>query len=283
MNEQQVASPENGEYLAAAAMPDFSNVLRSAFINKDELPAGLDFSKAVVDVGANNGAFSHEFGKLFPHIPIIAIEPIPELAAKLWRAAKSLGVTNIAVMQLGVDEHYRKAQLNVARHADWGVSSLLEFNTENLENDPYWKRRSDLYHEDSITIETVPLSTILDAFAVKNVEFIKVDTQGFDMRVMRSMGPHLKSLRAGMVEAASCDYTRLYSGGEETLQEILPELQRLGQKVYAIKPNDRGANEYNVYFHGPGVDWQNTEQELRLLDCGIYGGKYYWNNPSNRL
>lgn len=279
-----MAGPQTHALRSGEADPfPIEATIRDSIANAGEYKVEKGFDKVVVDVGANNGAFSHDLARAFPDATIIAIEPIPDLAARMWRAAKKMDIHNIVVVQLGVDEVCREARLNVARHADWGVSSLLKFKEDNLKNDPYWSRRSDLYHEDEITIRTVPLEAILQYFGVKSVEFLKVDTQGFDLKVVRSLKSYVKSVRGGMVEAASCDYTRLYDGGEETLLEILPELDRLGLKIYAVKPNDRGANEYNVYFHAPGQNWKALEKELDLLNNGIYGGKYYWNNPSNKL
>jgi FkbM family methyltransferase len=233
----------------------------------------------VIDVGANNGEFLMPIAARLPDVPIIGIEPIPELFDLLKCKADTLQHANIDLQRVAIDTVARTANFNVAKHADWGVSSLLDFNKQSISSNEYWAGRPDLFFDDSIVTPVVRLDTLLEQGGYDHVGFIKIDAQGVDLRVLESMGQFLSRLDGGMLEAPATPYSSLYDD-EPVLLEVLVFLRDHGFQTYAIKANDPACAEVNVFFHRNGLNWQELEQRLQLRGIPIYDGKHYWHIPS---
>lgn len=234
----------------------------------------------IIDVGANRGDFLFQVAARSPSVTVIGIEPIPELYDELAIKKDSLNLPNIELLKKAINTSEGFAKFHVARHADWGVSSLLNFDSDNISKNEYWAQRSDLYFEDEIDVEITRLDTFLIEAGYNHIDFIKIDAQGVDIKVLESLGDLLKNVDAGMLEAPTTRGAALYSN-EPTLKDVLDFLERNGFEPYAIKPNDPACAEVNVFFNRVGLDWQEIENRLNLRGIPIYDGKHYWHVPSS--
>jgi FkbM family methyltransferase len=234
----------------------------------------------ILDVGANSGDFLFPVAARSPSIPVIGIEPIPELFEGLGARREVLNLLNVELQCTAIDTAPRSARFNVARHADWGVSSLLEFDRQSLADDEYWALRSDLYFDESIDVKVVRLDALLEEAGYDHISFIKIDAQGVDLRVLESLGKLLPCVDAGMLEAPTTCNSTLYQG-EPSLHEVLTFLDQNGFEPYAIKSNDPACAEVNVFFNRRGVDWREMETSLNLRGVPLYDGKHYWHIPSS--
>jgi FkbM family methyltransferase len=235
----------------------------------------------IIDVGANEGAFVLEILDKNPNVFVLAIEPIPELCAQIRAKALEIGrSTDVEVLTCAVDMQERQAEFNVAVHADQGVSSLLNLSDSEIQKDDYWKTRSDLYFDKKIQVQVRRLDNILSELGISHVSFVKIDVQGLDVQVLRSMGEYLSRVDCGMLEITSTLGKRLYEGEEYDLRRALNDLEVMGFEVYSIKPNDPASNEFNIFFCRKGVDYKQLEQTLSLPLVQLYSGKNYWHAPS---
>lgn len=234
----------------------------------------------IIDVGANSGEFLFPMAARVPSLPVIGIEPIPELFEVLETKAGVLNAGNVKLWKTAIDISPRNAKFNVAKHADWGVSSLLDFNQDSLSKNEYWTQRSDLYFEDAIDISVQRLDKLIENSGYDHVSFIKIDAQGVDLRVLESLGKYLSTLDGGMLETPTTRYSALYND-EPTLLEALEFLRKNNFQPYAIKPNDPSCAEVNIFFHRNGIDWEKMEDRLMLRGIPIYDGKHYWHVPSS--
>ena len=233
----------------------------------------------ILDIGANNGDFLFKIAERCPSIPVIGFEPIPELYDGLAIKKETLGLTNVDLMQTAVNTNAGVAKFNVARHADWGISSLLEIDSSSVSKNEYWSKRPDIYFDQSIEVNVQRLDEILLASGYDHVSFIKIDAQGVDLKVLESLGSFLANVDAGMLEAPTTSKSALYSN-ESNLHEVLNFLEKNGFEPYAIKPNDPACNEVNIFFNRVGLDWQEIESRLNLRGIPLYDGKHYWHIPS---
>ncbi len=234
----------------------------------------------ILDVGANSGDFLFPVAARSPSISVIGIEPIPELFEELGARREVLNLLNVELRCTAIDTAPRSARFNVARHADWGVSSLLEFDRQSLADDEYWALRSDLYFDEAIDVKVVRLDALLEEAGYDHVSFIKVDAQGVDLRVLESLGALLPCVDAGMLEAPTTRNSALYTD-EPSLHDVLTFLDEHGFEPYAIKSNDPACAEVNVFFNRRGVDWREIETKLNLRGVPLYDGKHYWHVPSS--
>lgn len=237
----------------------------------------------ILDIGANHGDFALAVAAARPDITVVAVEPISELCAHIQARSLEMGVDNLIVVEAAIDEVPRAAVINVSQHADWGVSSLLPFDSRTVADNPYWRGRSDLYYDEERRTDVRRLDDVLETFGDCAILFAKVDTQGLDLRVLKSLGARLSTLGAGMMETSTCASTRLYDGEVDDLVCTLNWLSANDFDVYAIKPNDHACNEVNVFFHRRGTDWQKMESDLHLKGIPLYDGKHFWHMPSSDL
>lgn len=227
----------------------------------------------IIDVGANEGDFAIEAARKNPDLTVIAFEPIPQLRDLIQTRAKNAQVENLIVRDEAILDEPGIVQLNIANHADMGVSSLLSFDKQNISEDDYWRSRTDLYHEDRICINAERLDNILVELGLESVEFIKIDAQGVDLRVLQSLGRFRP--KAGMLEAATTRFKALYIG-EPDLFETLQSLRESKYEIWEIKPNDPACAEVNVYFTDKSVNIRDIESRYSLMDIPLYGDKHYW-------
>lgn len=236
-------------------------------------------NSCILDVGANNGDFIFPLAARLPSMSFLGIEPIPELFDHLEAKRTELNLQGVRFRRLAIDETPRRARFNVARHADLGVSSLLDFNTDSLKRNEYWQGRSDLYFDEEIEVDVVRLDTLMEEAGFDHVSFIKIDAQGVDLKVLASLGKYLGAVDGGMLEVSTTRSSVLYHD-EPLLRDVLEFLDAHGFEPYAIKPNDPACAEVNVYFNRKGLDWQAMEAQLQLRGVELYDGRHYWHVPS---
>lgn len=124
-----------------------------------------------IDVGANIGLYCCPASKkLFPKGIVVAIEPDPENFSFLNKNKNINGLENLLIHQLAV--------------ADFCGSGSLFLNSEN---------RGDhrIYDEDEkrieIKVKIITLDKLLLTNGIKNVDIVKIDTQGADFKVLKGM------------------------------------------------------------------------------------------------
>nr|AXL04863.1 glycosyltransferase [Aeromonas hydrophila] len=235
----------------------------------------------VIDVGANNGDFFIPIYSENKNILFLAYEPIPELMNNL--KAKVSGKKNVILRQVALSNECGTGILNISNASDWGVSSLLEFNSENIDNNLYWKERSDLHFTSHIEVKITSLESELDGIRFDRIRFIKIDSQGLDVEILSSLGRYIDKVDAGMLEVPSSLSQSLYNGEKYDLRKALNYLNQNNFHIYKIKPNDECCNEFNVFFKRKDIDITILENELELCKTTIYNGKDYWHMPSMEL
>lgn len=253
--------------------------MKSSKINAENKVEDADI---IIDVGANKGEFSFAIASRNPNIHVLAIEPILELSNDIQNRALKENIKNIEVLNIAIDNIEKKADFYVADHADLGVSSLLTFDSDLINKDPYWRKRSDLYFDRTIQVNVLRLDSLLNKRNIHRIRFIKIDAQGVDLNVLESLGEYLKITDAGMLEIPATLKTKLYQGENYDLTSAFYFLNQYNFKIYCIKPNDHAANEYNVFFCKSGLEPDEIEENLKLNGIQLYDGKHFWHLPSNK-
>lgn len=236
----------------------------------------------IIDVGSNYGEFALEIAARNPWAQVVAIEPNTNLSKKIKETCDLKNITNIELINFAIDKNEGTCSFHISDHADSGISSLLEFEKEKINNDPYWSNRKDLHFDRKIEVQVKRLDSILNDKKINKIRFIKIDAQGVDLNVLESLGSYLEITDAGMLEVPGTLENNLYSGETADLKKTLNTITKLGFKIYAIKPNDHAANEFNIFFCKENICWKKMEEELHLKNLNLYDGKNYWHYPSNK-
>ena len=188
----------------------------------------------VLDVGANIGQF-REFLRLFLGYRgrIVSFEPIRELYERIEALAR--GDPGWTAHQLALGEVNSSATINV--FAERTLSSLLDRDEDKLRAMGYSKylRETELARTEEVPVRR--LDAIIDEYvpAAAARIFLKSDTQGFDMHVVRGATGCLHRIAALQVELS---IRQVYKGAP-SYSEALTELTSLGFEITGMFPVQR--------------------------------------------
>ncbi len=196
----------------------------------------------VIDVGANIGQY-HEFLRLHMEYAgeIVSFEPVQEMYDTIAR--RSAVDPKWAVHKLALGDADRAATINVL--AERTLTSLLPRNEQSLRSMGYEKYVRETELERTEAVEVRRLDGLIDSIvhAGRRV-FLKSDTQGYDMQVIRGASGCLDRLLAIQVELP---VREVYQGAGNYL-EALAELTAMGFDPTGFFPvqRDRTLRVVNV-------------------------------------
>jgi FkbM family methyltransferase len=155
-----------------------------------------------IDVGAHLGEKTFASAEANPSLRVYAFEPVLRLAAqRLGR------LPNFVVVPMAVAEHDGCADFYLNEFP--AASSLLPFDPDGLAG---WRGGDVLKIERKLTVPTIRLDTFLNVMAIPKVQFLKIDAQGADLAVIRSLGKRLKDVDKISLEV-QINPVPLYAGG----------------------------------------------------------------------
>ena len=187
----------------------------------------------VIDVGAYDGAeVTVPFAKSGEHT-IYAIEPIPDLAKKLEeRSLSGVSVFNFAIdLQDGVASFFV--------NQDRQTSSLLPAVVSERWSD----YAENLCQESVIDVPVKRLDTFIKENQIEEVDFLKIDTQGNDLNVIKSAGSSIHRVKRLSLEV---QLTPLYDGGS-TKDDVIEYLEARGFRLSQSSLQTNGLEE-NLEF-----------------------------------
>jgi FkbM family methyltransferase len=126
-------------------------------------------------VGAFHGATSRELRKLYPRARIINCEPDPDTFAVLDRGTSDPGIINL---QTAVGDTHGYATLNRYRSPD--TNSLLPFEPEAVARMPHLASGVG-----EVQVPITTLDAIAATLALPQIDYVHVDTQGYEDRLLR--------------------------------------------------------------------------------------------------
>ena len=185
----------------------------------------------MIDVGASNGVCSKHFeGKVY------AFEPCPKNFKQLQRLRTDLyqPIQKAIDIQNGVTTFYESNYTN--------SSSLLKFSEEGLNN---WKcpsLKGGLETIKSYYVETIRLDTFLDSVNHKGqIDFIKIDAQGNDFNVIKSLGKYLQDVLLLQCEVQITKYELYKNSSDKT--KVQEYMQSKGFQLVNVKSWSSGQEE----------------------------------------
>lgn len=184
------------------------------------------------DVGAHLGETTLKHALTDPSLTVYAFEPIPELARKL----DDMAPDNYHVYDDAIDESFAVVPFYV--HGANETSSLLPFNEEGK---AAWG--ASFGDTNIINVKTFRLDWFMDFHNIDRVDYIKIDTQGNDLAVVRSLGERIKDVDAIMAEV---QLQPLYRGAA-TKDEMLAYMTEHDFVLTRSTVQTRGKEE-NLYF-----------------------------------
>lgn len=211
---QFVIARENNHYITDAASYLFSGSAASArmtfdgasyepeitFLMRKLVRAG----DVVLDIGANVGLHTALLSELVGDGRVVAFEPVSEMAARLSANCAFNRARNVTLVESALGEEAGSAEIQVSL-GDPGMEG-----TNSMIASVHVANRPDRYKP-----RTIPVSRLDDIAAklgvAERIDFIKIDTEGFEPMVIRGGLETLRRTRPAMlIEAHS---TRLANVG----------------------------------------------------------------------
>ncbi len=203
--------------------------------------AGIDL---VLDVGANEGQYALELRKLGYAGPIVSFEPIAEVGRRLRANLAGDRAWEHRACALGAEDGTAVIQVG----AETATSSLLKPSE-------YLVARAD--HARSVRSEEVRvarLDTLFEASWRGRRIWLKLDTQGYEMNVLRGAEASLAEVGVLQLELS---LKPLYEG-EPGFLEVAGWLAGRGLEMVGLEPGFVEAStgrllQSDVFFARPGV------------------------------
>ena len=199
----------------------------------------------IFDVGANTGLSTKNF--INSNNFIYSFEPIPYLCEYYLFPLRS---SNYFVIQKAVSDFNGRATFNIAKQdysltdgSLYGCSSLHQFS-EDLNSK--WPGRKDFEFFEEIEVDTIRMDKFIKENNIGKVDYLKCDTQGNDLKVLKSFGNYIKVLYSGTIECVNKN--SLYKDVDNSLDSATYFLESVGFNITDIQSNDKFNNEVNVSF-----------------------------------
>jgi FkbM family methyltransferase len=187
-----------------------------------EFQSLLNYKQGLVvyDIGANIGEFAR-FSARFPSVSeVYCFEPGKKVFWELRNRTEKF--RNIKCYQLALGDKNGRQKMYV--NAFSVSSSMLPMESIHMEEFP---QSRDIYEEE---VQVVTLKQAVDEHNLLPPDFIKMDVQGFEDRVIRGGENIVKMSRYCMLELS---LTRLYEGSL-LIDEVNSLMRRLGFRLVKI-------------------------------------------------
>jgi FkbM family methyltransferase len=122
--------------------------------------------RTLLDVGANIGGFAQRFLRIFPECVPTLIEPNPFCVEELQK--------------LPFERHAFAASADPGRASLHLSKQWLQSTGASL-----YRENTDYFRDDLLLVQEVDKARIDDAFAGRRFDFVKIDTQGSELDVLR--------------------------------------------------------------------------------------------------
>lgn len=189
-----------------------------------------------VDVGANTGEWTTmwlKYGQ--PHARGVLFEPIPALHQQLERRfGQNNGIT-------------------VVNAAVGNVTGVLPFFIDETFNETSsLAAPADGHDVRRLSVPVCTLSETLPAMGFTEVDFLKIDAEGFDGRVLRGAQTLLAS---GSIRAIQFEYNSSWAAAGSTLTETLSFLRSYDYDTFLLRSD--GLHPFNIAKYGEFFRYAN--------------------------
>lgn len=212
---------------------------------------GAGVSETWIDIGAHNGESSFAYAQQNPRLKVYAVEPNLRIASKLVGL-----LSNYVVIPMAVAERDGSADFNVSAYDQ--ASSLLPFSEDGLRG---WDGQ-DLKTISVARVPTIRLDTLMDVLHIDTVDFLKIDTQGMDLAVLRSAGERLKCVRKIRLEVW-VGQVPLYVGAPSKC-EVVNFLEDAGFMLTHCEEQTRGREQNLTFARSEGLARESSRRGERI-------------------
>ena len=188
----------------------------------------------VLDIGANEGQFAEEIRKYGFKKDILSYEPMTSAYKKLSKKSKSSN--NWKIYNNGFGDKVGQKTLNISQNSV--SSSILSLNKKSLIYEP----KSKYVAKETINLTTLNKVLTQNKFKKKKI-FVKIDTQGYEKKILLGASKVLKKIKGIMLEVS---VVAIYKG-ERDFIEMIKFMKKKGFYVWAIERGFSNKNTGRVF------------------------------------
>lgn len=204
---------------------------------------------AVLDIGANVGLHTVFLSKLVDVGRVIAFEPVSEMADRLSANCAFNRVDNVTLVRAALGEETGEATIQ-ANLGDPGMEG-----TNSMIASVHVANRPDRYEERTIPVKR--LDDIAGELGIsERIDFVKIDTEGFEPMVIRGALETLRKTRPAMLIEAHSNRLKEVGLTFGWYTETFPDYH-----IYIIHP----VTPANPYLHLQPLDGEPPEIAVNLL------------------
>lgn len=192
-------------YLALKIIGTYQRLMGKGVIKKEYFRSFLPEKPVILEAGAHKGSDTVELAKMWPKGTIHAFEPVPEIFKKLVK--NTCNCNNVLCYQLALGNVKGSDEMYISTGASDGSSSLLP-PKKHLEMFPI------VYFDEKIQVSIVTLDDWARENNIKTIDFLWLDLQGMELKVLQSGCSILKTVKAIYSEVSSIEgyeHQNLYS------------------------------------------------------------------------
>lgn len=187
-------------------------ITRSSYINSPS-PIESELKKlfneedtiTIFDIGSCEGEDSIRYSKLFPRASIYAVEPLAKNISILKENLSKFSVKNVTILPLAISDRRGEETFFVSSGRPEKASNNLDWDYGNkssslLEPDRHIEYFPWLRFSEKVEVSVDTLENICEKFDITSIDFIHMDVQGAELKVLQGAGAFLKRVKALWLE-----------------------------------------------------------------------------------
>ena len=171
------------------------NFLKSKNINKFH---------TFFDVGGHRGETIEYFGKKFNIDNIYSFEPSPinfqYLKENVEKYKKKLQIKSIVIENIGIGKEKNFKNFNQSNESSSSSFKNVNSKSKYLKKKKLFFNLKNLYFKNSFKIELKTLDEYIYEKNIKNIDFLKIDTEGYEFEVLQGLKDNFNKVKFILLE-----------------------------------------------------------------------------------
>jgi FkbM family methyltransferase len=212
--------------------------------------------RVVFDVGAHVGHWSTLVSTLYPACQVHAFEVVPATFARF--VANTAGIPTIVANRVGLSDEAGEISMNVSANTSDSTACKI----------PAMKCH-DSYYGEVVIGHAIKGTTYVEERGIERIDFLKIDVEGMDLKVIRGFEERLDVVRAIQFE-----YGIFNIGSHDLLSDFCSYLNARGFVVGKIFPRHVAWFDYHFtkeLFHGGNFLAVRSDQTALIAALGTRG------------